>query len=110
MGGSDLSTVIGRATGNAGFDENGKPLYRNKFTESSADKTRKQANRELNEMAERLSVDRSIVVSVFPSSLHFTLFIYFFHFFNTLASRTMHSTFITQFTRTSWSRAEIIKP
>jgi len=61
MGGSDLSTVIGRATGSAGFDENGKPIYRNKFAESSTEKTRRQANRELNEMAERLSVDRSIV-------------------------------------------------
>ena len=61
MGGGDLSTVVGRATGSAGFDENGRPIYRNKYSESSADKTRKQANRELNEMAERLSVDRSIV-------------------------------------------------
>lgn len=61
MGGSDLTTVIGRASGSAGFDENGKPLYRNRFTESSADKTRRQANKELNEMAERLSVDSSIV-------------------------------------------------
>ena len=32
MGGSDLSTTIGRATGSAGFDENGKPIYRNRFS------------------------------------------------------------------------------
>lgn len=31
--------------------------------ESSGDKARRMANRELNEMAERLSVDKSIVVS-----------------------------------------------
>jgi transcription initiation factor TFIIB len=61
LGGSDLSTSIGRATGSAGFDENGKPIYRNKFSESSGDKARRMANRELNEMAERLSVDKSIV-------------------------------------------------
>jgi hypothetical protein len=34
MGGADLSTTIGRATGSAGFDENGMPLYRNKNTVS----------------------------------------------------------------------------
>ena len=32
LGGADLSTTIGRATGSAGFDENGKPIYRNKFS------------------------------------------------------------------------------
>jgi transcription initiation factor TFIIB len=32
MGGSDLSTTIGRATGSAGFDENGKQIYRNRFS------------------------------------------------------------------------------
>ena len=32
LGGSDLSTSIGRATGSAGFDENGKPIYRNKYS------------------------------------------------------------------------------
>ena len=32
MNGSDLSTTIGRATGSAGFDENGKPIYRNKYS------------------------------------------------------------------------------
>lgn len=32
MGGADLSTTIGRATGSAGFDENGMPIYRNRNT------------------------------------------------------------------------------
>lgn len=31
MEGHDLTTSIGRATGSAGFDENGKPIYRNRF-------------------------------------------------------------------------------
>jgi transcription initiation factor TFIIIB Brf1 subunit/transcription initiation factor TFIIB len=30
MEGNDLSTVIGRATGSAGFDANGMPIYRNR--------------------------------------------------------------------------------
>lgn len=59
----DLSTTIGRATGSAGFDENGKPIYRSKNIESSSDKARRMATREIMEMAERLSVDKSIVVS-----------------------------------------------
>jgi transcription initiation factor TFIIB len=32
LGGADLTTSIGRATGSAGFDENGKALYRNKYS------------------------------------------------------------------------------
>ena len=32
MDGNDLSTNIGPATGNAGYDANGKPIYRNKFS------------------------------------------------------------------------------
>jgi transcription initiation factor TFIIB len=28
--GSDLTTTIGRATGSAGFDDSGNPLYRNR--------------------------------------------------------------------------------
>lgn len=63
MGGADLSTTIGRATGSAGFDENGMPLYRNKNTESAADKAKRKANREIKEMAERLSADQSIISS-----------------------------------------------
>jgi len=31
MEGRDLTTYVGRATGSAGFDENGKPIYRNRF-------------------------------------------------------------------------------
>lgn len=32
MEGHDLSTTIGAATGSAGFDEDGKPIYRNRNT------------------------------------------------------------------------------
>ena len=34
MDGNDLSTTIGRATGSAGFDANGAPIYRNRNTVS----------------------------------------------------------------------------
>lgn len=40
-------------------------LFAFKFKESSGDKARRVANRELNEMAERLSVDKSTVVIIF---------------------------------------------
>ncbi len=32
MEGHDLTTIIGRATGSAGFDANGVPIYRNRMT------------------------------------------------------------------------------
>lgn len=63
MDGNDLTTTIGTATGNAGFDANGKPIYRNKFSENSNDKTKRKANKEIKEMAERLSADQSIISS-----------------------------------------------
>lgn len=58
----DLSTTIGRATGAAGFGENGLPTYRNRNIESAAEKAKK-ANKEIKEMAERLSADQSIIVN-----------------------------------------------
>lgn len=57
-----MHTVIGRATGSAGFDELGNPLYRNRNIESAAEKAKRRANREIKEMAERLSADQSIIV------------------------------------------------
>ncbi len=65
MDGNDLSTTIGRATGSAGFDASGMPIYRNRIVESSYDKARKRANREIKEMSERLSADQSIIVRLF---------------------------------------------
>lgn len=61
--GADLTTTIGRATGSAGFDEKGNPIYRNRNTESAAEKAKRRANREIKEMAERLSADQSIIVN-----------------------------------------------
>lgn len=62
MDGHDLSTTIGRATGSAGFDTSGNPLYRNRNIETASDKAKRKANREIKEMAERLSADQSIIV------------------------------------------------
>ena len=59
---SGATTTIGRATGSAGFDASGNPLYRNRNTESASDKAKRKANREIKEMAERLSADQSIIV------------------------------------------------
>ena len=60
MEGRDLSTSIGAATGNAGFDADGRPVYRNKSIESTQDRSIRNANRDIREMAERLTVDNSI--------------------------------------------------
>lgn len=65
MDGNDLSTTIGRATGSAGFDAAGMPIYRNRNTESASDKAKRKANREIKEMAERLSADQSIINSAY---------------------------------------------
>jgi hypothetical protein len=46
-------------------DASGNPLYRNRNTESASDKAKRKANREIKEMAERLSADQSIIVSNF---------------------------------------------
>jgi len=70
MDGHDLSTTIGRATGSAGFDASGNPLYRNRNTESASDKAKRKANREIKEMAERLSADQSIIVGFFSFLLN----------------------------------------
>ena len=58
-----MTTTIGRATGAAGFDDNGNQLYRNRGVESASDKAKKKANKEIREMAERLSADQSIIVN-----------------------------------------------
>lgn len=99
MDGNDLSTVIGRATGTAGFDSSGAPIYRNRntviflfssltchnnhsltyltFKESASDKAKRKANREIKEMAERLSADQSIIVINLISIDYECLFIHY---------------------------------
>lgn len=64
MEGADLSTTIGRATGSAGFDDQGNQIYRNRNSQTAAEKTKSRAKREIKEMAERLSADQSIIVKL----------------------------------------------
>ena len=59
--GGDLSTMITMGTGDAGFDANGKPLYRNRKTVSSSDRALSNAFREISTMADRLNLPRMIV-------------------------------------------------
>ena len=60
LGGSDLSTMISMGTGNASFDANGKPLYKNRPQVSSQDRALMTAIREIGQMADRLNLPRMI--------------------------------------------------
>jgi len=92
MDGNDLSTTIGRATGSAGFDASGMPIYRNRIVESSYDKARKRANREIKEMSERLSADQSIIVSFsFSNSVKYRKLIYCILYLQNSAQHIFHT-------------------
>lgn len=60
LDGGDLSTMIGPSQGAASFDENGKPLYRNRQQMSSSDRTLLSAFKEISQMADRLNLPRMI--------------------------------------------------
>lgn len=61
LGGSDLSTMIGPATGAASFDSSGNALYTNRRTVSSSDRTLINAFRTISNMCDRISLPRTIV-------------------------------------------------
>lgn len=61
LNGTDLSTVIGRATGDAAFDESGQPKYNNRRNMSSSDRTLVNAFREISAMADRINLPKTIV-------------------------------------------------
>lgn len=61
LNGSDLSTVIGRGSGEASFDESGLPKYQNRRTMSSSDRALINAFREINNMADRINLPKTIV-------------------------------------------------
>lgn len=61
LNGGDLTTMIGKPTGNAGFDENGMAKYQNKRQVSSADRTLINAFREIATMADRINLPRKII-------------------------------------------------
>ncbi|XP_076346933.1 transcription initiation factor IIB-like isoform X2 [Tachypleus tridentatus] len=61
LNGSDLSTVVGKGTGDASFDESGTAKYQNRRTMSSSDRALTNAFREINNMADRINLTKTIV-------------------------------------------------
>ncbi|XP_002736287.1 transcription initiation factor IIB-like [Saccoglossus kowalevskii] len=61
LSGSNLSTIIGKPTGNAGFNQDGSAKYHNKRTMNSSDRTLLNAFREIAQMADRINLPKTIV-------------------------------------------------
>ena len=61
LGSSDLSTIIGPATGKASFDSTGTALYNNRRTVASSDRTLINSFRTIAEMSDRINLPRNIV-------------------------------------------------
>lgn len=59
--GGDLCTMITTGTGAASFDANGRPMYKNRKTVSSSERTLKATFIEIRMMADRLNVPKAIV-------------------------------------------------
>jgi len=60
LGSSDLSTMIGPGKGAGSFDESGNPLYSNRRTMSSSDRTLINAFRTIAGMCDRINLPRTI--------------------------------------------------
>ncbi|XP_076342105.1 transcription initiation factor IIB-like isoform X1 [Tachypleus tridentatus] len=61
LNGSDLTTVVGRGTGDASFDESGAAKYQNRRSMSSSDRALTNAFREISNMADRINLTKTIV-------------------------------------------------
>lgn len=61
LNGSDLSTMIGPGRGDASFDSFGVSKYQNRRTMSSSDRALINAFREINSMADRINLPKTIV-------------------------------------------------
>lgn len=61
LNGTDLTTVIGRGTGEASFDEAGNSKYHNRRTMSSSDRALMNAFKEISTMADRINLTKTIV-------------------------------------------------
>lgn len=61
LNGSDLTTIIGGGRGEAAFDEFGVAKYQNRRSISSADRALMNAFKEINQMADRINLPRTIV-------------------------------------------------
>ena len=60
LNGTDLTTVIGRGTGDASFDESGNAKYHNRRNMSSSDRALVTAFREISNMADRINLTKTI--------------------------------------------------
>ena len=60
LNGTDLTTVIGRGTGVAAFDESGNAKYHNRRSMSSSDRALVTAFREISNMADRINLTKTI--------------------------------------------------
>ncbi|XP_051868340.1 transcription initiation factor IIB isoform X1 [Narcine bancroftii] len=61
LNGGDLSTMIGKGTGSASFDEFGNAKYQNRRTMSSSDRAMMNAFKEISNMSDRINLPRNIV-------------------------------------------------
>ncbi|KAE8610687.1 hypothetical protein XENTR_v10012202 [Xenopus tropicalis] len=61
LSGGDLTTMIGKGTGAASFDEFGNNKYQNRRTMSSSDRAMMNAFKEITNMADRINLPRNIV-------------------------------------------------
>jgi transcription initiation factor TFIIB len=61
LNGTDLTTMIGRGTGDAAFDESGQAKYQNRRQMSSSDRALINAFKEINNMADRINLPKTIV-------------------------------------------------
>ena len=60
LNGTDLTTVIGRGTGDASFDESGGAKYHNRRNMTSSDRALVTAFREISNMADRINLTKTI--------------------------------------------------
>lgn len=60
LGSSDLSTLVGQASGAAGFNEDGTAKYTNRKSMTSSDRALLNAVKEINSMADRINLPRTI--------------------------------------------------
>jgi transcription initiation factor TFIIB len=61
LNGSDLTTIIGKGTGDSAFDTSGAPKYQNRKSMSSSDRALTNAFREISNMADRINLPKPIV-------------------------------------------------
>lgn len=77
LSGGDLSTIIGPGRGDASFDSFGVSKYQNRRNISSTDRALINAFREINTMADRINLPKTIVDRA--NNLFKQVFLYYFY-------------------------------